>query len=135
MPLDIARPRQQTTTAELHYLMRAADKPTRYAMEPPPGVPVWNGIDDPHTVLIEDARGREPEFTLDRNGFTLTPARLSRFTTQKSSACCAIRSAPRASSCSITMCVMEDAATFLSLRARCTMTIPSKRPRDGCATI
>jgi len=71
MPLDIAPPRQQTTTAELHYLIRTAEKPTRYVMEPPPGVPAWNGIDDPHTVLIEDARGRGPEFTLDRNGFTL----------------------------------------------------------------
>ena len=74
MPLDIAPPRQQTTTAELHYLIRTAEKPTRYVMEPPPGVPAWNGIDDPHTVLIEDARGREPEFTLDRNGFTLIKA-------------------------------------------------------------
>jgi hypothetical protein len=74
MPLDIAPPRQQTTTAELHYLIRTAEKPARYAMEPPPGVPAWNGIDDPHTVLIEDARGRGPEFTLDRNGFTLINA-------------------------------------------------------------
>ncbi len=74
MPLDIARPRQQTTTAELHYLIRAAEKPTRYAMEPPPGVPVWNGIDDPHTVLIEDARCRGSESTLDSNGIALTKA-------------------------------------------------------------
>jgi len=74
MPLDIAPPRQQTTTAELHYLIRTAERPTRYVMEPPPGVAAWNGIDDPHTVLIEDARGREPEFTLDRNGFTLIKA-------------------------------------------------------------
>ena len=74
MPLDIAPPRQHTTTAELHYLIRTAEKPTRYVMEPPPGVPAWNGIDDPHPVLIEDARGRGPEFTLDRNGFTLIKA-------------------------------------------------------------
>ena len=77
MPLDIAQPRQHTTTAELHYLIRTAEKPARYVMEPPPGVPTWNGIDDPHTVLIEDARGREPELTLDRNGFTLIKARTS----------------------------------------------------------
>jgi len=32
-------------------------------------VPRWNGIDDPQDVTIEDARGREAEFTLDRNGF------------------------------------------------------------------
>ncbi len=74
MPLDIARPRQQTTTAELHYLIRAAEKPTRSAMEPPPGVPEWNGIDNPHTVLIEDARCRGSESTLDSNGFTLIKA-------------------------------------------------------------
>jgi hypothetical protein len=37
-------------------------------------VPRWNGIDDPHDVKIEDARGRESEFTLDRNGFALVKA-------------------------------------------------------------
>ena len=74
MPLDIAQARQHTTTAELHYLVRTAEKPARYVMEPSPGVPEWNGIDDPHTVLIEDARGHESEFTLDRNGFTLIKA-------------------------------------------------------------
>jgi len=144
MPLDIAQPRLHTTTAELHYLIRTAEKPTRYVMEPPPSTPEWNGIDDPHTVLIEDARGREPEFTLDRNGFTLIKAStavrnfydpgeitVSRFTTQKS----AIRSVPRASSCSTTICATEDASTFLSLRAGCTTTILAIRRRDGCATI
>ena len=73
MPLDLARP-AQTTTAELHYLKRTAEKPARYVTEPPPGVPVWNGIDDPHMVTIEDARGREQEFSLDNNGFTLIKA-------------------------------------------------------------
>ena len=38
------------------------------------GVPVWNGIDDPYAMRIEDARGREAEFTLDRNGFALVKA-------------------------------------------------------------
>jgi len=74
MPLDLAPQRQQTTTAELHYLIRTAEKPTRYVMEPPSGMPTWNGVDDPHTVPIEDARGREPEFTLDRSGFALIKA-------------------------------------------------------------
>jgi len=49
---------------------RGPDKPVRYVKEPPPGVPSWNGIDDPREVRIEDGRGRETEFTLDRNGFT-----------------------------------------------------------------
>ena len=49
MPLDtLAR---QTTVAELHYLKRGAEKPVRYVpADPPPGVPAWNGIDDPHEV-------------------------------------------------------------------------------------
>jgi hypothetical protein len=73
MPLDVAVA-GQTTIAELHYLMRTPEKPARYVMEPPPGVPQWNGIDDPQRIRIEDARGREAEFTLDRNGFTLVKA-------------------------------------------------------------
>lgn len=73
MPLDVTGP-GQTAVAQLNYLKRGAGKPARYVHEPPPGVPVWNGIDDPHDVRIEDARGREHEFTLDRNGFALVRA-------------------------------------------------------------
>jgi hypothetical protein len=73
MPLDVTASRQ-TTTAELHYLKRTAERPARYVMDPPPGVPQWNGIDDPHQVTIEDARGRESAFSLDRNGFALVKA-------------------------------------------------------------
>jgi hypothetical protein len=58
-------------TAKLHYLKRGPERPTFYRIEPPPGVPQWNGIDDERDVPIEDARGRESEFTLDRNGFAL----------------------------------------------------------------
>jgi hypothetical protein len=73
MSLDAATDRQNLT-ATLNYLKRGPEKPTYYRTEPPPGVPVWNGIDDPHEVRIEDARGRESEFTLDRNGFALVKA-------------------------------------------------------------
>lgn len=73
MPLDTAIA-PKTTVAELHYLKRLAEKPTYYVTEPPPGVPTWNGVDDPRQVRIEDARGREAEFTLDRNGFTMVKA-------------------------------------------------------------
>jgi hypothetical protein len=73
VPLDITRS-PQTLTARLHYLRRSAEKPVRYVNEPPPGVPEWNGLDDPRDVTIEDARGREAEFTLDRNGFALSKA-------------------------------------------------------------
>jgi hypothetical protein len=73
MPLDIM-PTARTVTSTLHYLQRGKDKPARYVSEPPPGVPRWNGIDDPHDVSIEDARGHEADFTLDRNGFALIKA-------------------------------------------------------------
>ena len=70
MPLDVTVS-PKNVTATLHYLVRGAEKPVRYVDEPPPGVAAYNGIDDPHEVRIEDARGREAEFTLDRNGFAL----------------------------------------------------------------
>lgn len=73
VPLDITRP-PQTFRARLHYLQRSTEKPVRYVNEPPPGILAWNGIDDPRDVTIEDARGRESEFTLDRNGFALLKA-------------------------------------------------------------
>jgi hypothetical protein len=64
----------QNLTAKLHYLKRGPEKPTFYRIDPPPGVPQWNGIDDEREVQIEDARGRESEFSLDRNGFALVKA-------------------------------------------------------------
>jgi hypothetical protein len=73
VPLD-AIPSAKTLTATLHYTKRGPDRPTRYVGEPPPGVPSWTGIDDPQDVRIEDARGREAEFTLDRNGFAFVKA-------------------------------------------------------------
>src|SRR3974377_399873 len=73
MPLDVAIA-PKTLTSTLHYLIRGAEKPAAYRIEPPPGVPRWNGTDDPREVTIEDARGRETEFTLDRNGFALVKA-------------------------------------------------------------
>jgi len=73
MPLDVAAV-PKTLTSTLHYLKRGTEKPASYRIEPPPGVPRWNGIDEPRDVTIEDARGREAEFTLDRNGFALVKA-------------------------------------------------------------
>lgn len=66
--------RPETVTATLHYLQRTTERPVRYVGTPPPGAAEWNGIDDPRAVRIEDARGREAEFTLDRNGFQLVKA-------------------------------------------------------------
>jgi hypothetical protein len=99
MPLDIT-PQPQTVTSTLYYLQRGAEKPARYVTEPPPGVPVWNGIDDPRDITIEDARRRESEFTLDRNGFALIksptavvdstrPRRSNASTIRRSSTSCA----------------------------------------------
>lgn len=73
MPLDAAL-RTKPLTTTLHYLKRGPEKPVRYVFDPPPGVPQWNGIDDPREIRIEDGRGREQEFTLDRNGFALARA-------------------------------------------------------------
>ena len=70
MPLDGINP-PLNLTATLHYLKRGPEKPVYYRIDPPEGAPRWNGIDDPQDVSIEDARGSEAEFTLDRNGFTL----------------------------------------------------------------
>ena len=67
----VADIRPKPLTATLHYLKRGPEKPVRYVFDPPPGVPQWNGIDDPRDIRIEDARGREREFTIDRNGFQL----------------------------------------------------------------
>ena len=99
MPLDVAVA-PKTLTSTLHYLKRGTERPARYRIEPPPGVPRWNGIDDPHDVTIEDARGREGEFTLDRTGFALvkaptgvadfySPEEIKGIYYQKSSAWCA----------------------------------------------
>jgi hypothetical protein len=73
MPLDVAVA-PKTLTSTLYYLKRGAEKPAYYRIEPPPGVPRSNGISDPREVTIEDARGLEAEFTLDRNGFALIKA-------------------------------------------------------------
>lgn len=73
MPLDLAVEAKSLTTT-LHYLKRGAERPARYVNDPPPGVPQWNGIDDPQAIRVEDGRGREQEFTLDRNGFELVQA-------------------------------------------------------------
>jgi hypothetical protein len=64
----------QDVTTTLHYLKRGAEKPAYYRTDPPPGVPRWNGVGDPHEVRIEDGRGRKAEFTVDRNGFALIQA-------------------------------------------------------------
>jgi len=73
MPLDnMVSP--QTLTTTLYYLERGDEKPAYYRIDPPPGAQKWNAKNDPREVTIEDARGRESEFTIDRNGFQLVKA-------------------------------------------------------------
>ena len=73
MPLDTnIVPKHLTAT--LHHQICTYRKPERYAFHLPRGVVPNVGIDDPRQVRIEDARGREAEFTLDRSGFQLVHA-------------------------------------------------------------
>jgi hypothetical protein len=145
MPLDAAAD-PRTVTATLNYLKRGAERPARHVAEPPPGVPVWNGIDDPQPMRIEDARGREAEFTLDRNGFALisaptavadfySPEEIKRvyYPERRSSACCATSSVPPASLFSTTTSATPAGRMRASRSAGCTTTIPSTRRRGGCA--
>src|ERR1700722_2561519 len=73
MPLDV-QTQARTVTASLNYLLPSRDKPTRYVDAPPPGRPAWNGVNDVHTVAIEDGRPNAADYTLDRNGFVLLQA-------------------------------------------------------------
>lgn len=74
MPLDTMLS-PKSVTATLHYQVRTDRKPEVYVdAPPPPGVVPFEGIDDPHDVLIQDGRAHESEFSLDRNGFQLVRA-------------------------------------------------------------
>lgn len=57
--------------ATLNYYAPTGDEaPYRYIhLTPPPGKPEHNLGDDPRPVVINDARGREDEFSLDVYGF------------------------------------------------------------------
>ena len=56
-------------TGVMNYLAPLDGKPHTYNYEPPAGVPTQNFHDDAHGVLVQDLRGREAKFTLDRHGF------------------------------------------------------------------
>jgi hypothetical protein len=71
LALDV---RPETVTTTLHYTVRTGQRPVSYVGTPPPGEPQWSGVDDPRQIRIEDARGREREFNVDRNGFQLVKA-------------------------------------------------------------
>lgn len=81
MPLDLTGP-DQTVVATLNYLLPTAQKPVRWNVTPPPGIPVWNGADDPREVVIHDARPYSDSFSLDTSGFAFVaaPTRMADFT-------------------------------------------------------
>ena len=60
-----------TVTAPLRFYSPPADNsaPFNYVEAPPPGEPQRNYSDITHPVAIQDVRGRESEFTLDRDAF------------------------------------------------------------------
>lgn len=54
----------------LNYYQPIGDEaPYQYVYEPPTDKPSHNIGSDPHSVVVHDVRGRESEFTLDKNGF------------------------------------------------------------------
>jgi hypothetical protein len=57
--------------AALNFLEPMTEKPFSYNYEPPPGVPLRNGRQVAHDVLIRDARPIAGALSLDREGFVL----------------------------------------------------------------
>jgi hypothetical protein len=55
--------------ASLNYLKPIGEKPHTYNYDPPIGTPRQNFDNEAHRVLIEDIRGQESAFTLDKHGF------------------------------------------------------------------
>jgi hypothetical protein len=60
--------------ATLNFLKPMAERPRSYQYDPPPGVPVRTGQDEPHRVTIADARPIAPTLSLDVEGFGLIEA-------------------------------------------------------------
>ncbi|ETS74024.1 hypothetical protein PFICI_13890 [Pestalotiopsis fici W106-1] len=60
-------------TTQLNFYSAPTDgqKPFDYVDSPPPGQPQRNYSDDPNEVVIRDIRGRENDFTLDRDAFQI----------------------------------------------------------------
>ncbi len=63
----VLTPRDVPTT--LNYFKALNDEPPRRYVEPVEGKPRTNVGSDPQPAVVHDARGREAEFSLDKNGF------------------------------------------------------------------
>ncbi|MEJ0016390.1 MAG: CmcJ/NvfI family oxidoreductase [Acetobacteraceae bacterium] len=61
--------------AELLYIAPLAGRAHSYTYDPPPGVPRTNTVDQPHRVLVRDARPFAAGLSLDREGFELVAQR------------------------------------------------------------
>jgi hypothetical protein len=57
--------------AELNYLAPTGEKPRTYTFEPPAGVPRTTAVNDPHKIVITDARRVLADLALDEEGFGL----------------------------------------------------------------
>ena len=58
--------------ANLHYLVPMAEKPVNYTYEPPAGIPRQNGVYEPQSLPIRNARSILGQISLDREGFAFT---------------------------------------------------------------
>jgi hypothetical protein len=66
--------RADTTLAVLNFLQPMTERLFSYQYEPPAGVPLRNGVDEPHLVAIRDARPLAGRLSLDAEGFALLRA-------------------------------------------------------------
>jgi hypothetical protein len=57
--------------SEMNYLARTAGRPRTYTFDPPPGIPRTTVVNEPHIVLISDARPVLRNVSLDEEGFEL----------------------------------------------------------------
>jgi hypothetical protein len=75
---DLSRTRSlESVEARLNFLKPMTEKPVSYAVDPPPGVPRYNGVVDERNVPIFDARQLSQDASLDREGFALVRHRSS----------------------------------------------------------
>ena len=58
--------------ANLHYLVPMAERPVNYTYEPPAGIPRQNGVYEPQSLPIRNARSILGQISLDREGFAFT---------------------------------------------------------------
>jgi hypothetical protein len=64
-------------TAELNYLAATTARPRTYTYDPPAGTPRTTVVNEPHAVLISDARPIVHDVSLDEEGFGLVHHRSS----------------------------------------------------------